>query len=131
MQDLIGRRHVHNSTTSSDNPYDPTPQQQQQQQESYMSYLEGLYKEKNTLVKGSEQLDRILEMGQQAFDDIVEQNETLRKIQAKFEESLITLGVSRGTIRSIERRARQDRWIFWFGLVVMLVSFYYIYKYFK
>ena len=41
--------------------------------------------------RGSEQLDRILEMGQQAFEDIVEQNEILRKVQTKFEESLITL----------------------------------------
>ena len=43
-------------------------------------------------------------MGQQAFEDIVEQNEILRKVQTKFEESLITLGVSQGTIRSVERR---------------------------
>ncbi|RLV92147.1 Cell surface mannoprotein MP65 [Spathaspora sp. JA1] len=94
-QELLGRRHTHNTTTSSDNPYDPTNQQQQ----SYMSYQEGLYKEKDTLSRGTEQLDHILEMGQQAFEDIVDQNEVLRKLQTKFEESLVVLGVSRGTIR--------------------------------
>lgn len=76
-------------------------------------------------------MDRILEMGQQAFEDIVEQNEILRKVQTKFEESLITLGVSQGTIRSVERRAKQDKWLFWFCVVVMLVVFYYIVKLFR
>ncbi|EGW34869.1 uncharacterized protein SPAPADRAFT_57961 [Spathaspora passalidarum NRRL Y-27907] len=126
-QELFGRRHTHNSTTSSDNPYDTTNQQQQ----SYMSYQEGLYKEKDALSRGTEQLDHILEMGQQAFEDIVDQNEVLRRLQTKFEESLVVLGVSRGTIRSIERRAKQDKWLFWFCVVVMLVSFYYIVKIFR
>ncbi|CAK9438576.1 uncharacterized protein LODBEIA_P28000 [Lodderomyces beijingensis] len=132
-QELLGRRHVthaHAAATPSDNPYDPT-QQQQQQQQSMMSQREGLYRENETLARGSEQLDRILEMGQQAFEDIVEQNETLRKIQAKFEESLMTLGVSQGTIRSVEKRAKQDKWLFWFCVVMMLVIFYYIIKWFR
>ncbi|KAF6070369.1 Snare region anchored in the vesicle membrane C-terminus family protein [Candida albicans] len=117
-QELLGRRHISTTataalgSTSSDNP-------------------EGLYHEKNSLERGSEQLDRILEMGQQAFEDIVEQNEILRKVQTKFEESLITLGVSQGTIRSVERRAKQDKWLFWFCVVVMLVVFYYIVKLFR
>jgi hypothetical protein len=29
-----------------------------------------------------------------------------------------TLGVSGDTIRMVERRARQDKWIFWAGVVV-------------
>ncbi|RCK56700.1 Protein transport protein BOS1 [Candida viswanathii] len=135
-QELLGRRHLGGggggataNGQSSDNPFDPNSQQQQEQ--ATMSYREGLYHEKNSLERGSEQLDRILEMGQQAFEDIVEQNETLRKLQTKFEESLITLGVSRGTIRSVERRAKQDKWLFWFCVFLMLVIFYYIVKFFK
>lgn len=131
-QELLGRRHLGggatSNSTSSDNPFDPNSQQQEQ---ATMSYREGLYHEKNSLERGSEQLDRILEMGQQAFEDIVEQNETLRKLQTKFEESLITLGVSQGTIRSVERRAKQDKWLFWFCVFMMLVLFYYIVKFFK
>ncbi|EEQ42905.1 hypothetical protein MG1_00236 [Candida albicans GC75] len=143
-QELLGRRHISTTataalgSTSSDNPYEsssnPSQQQQQQQlqdEQNTMSYREGLYHEKNSLERGSEQLDRILEMGQQAFEDIVEQNEILRKVQTKFEESLITLGVSQGTIRSVERRAKQDKWLFWFCVVVMLVVFYYIVKLFR
>lgn len=132
-QELLGRRHIlappHQTSTPSENPYDPT--QQQQQQEQVMLQREGLYNENQALARGSEQLDRILEMGQQAFEDIVEQNETLRKLQTKFEESLVTLGVSRGTIRSVEKRAKQDKWLFWFCVVAMLVIFYYIIKFFR
>lgn len=134
-QELLGRRHISttaSASASSDNPYDSNSTQQQlQEDQNTMSYREGLYHEKNSLERGSEQLDRILEMGQQAFEDIVEQNEILRKVQTKFEESLITLGVSQGTIRSVERRAKQDKWLFWFCVVIMLVMFYYIVKLFR
>ncbi|EMG46658.1 hypothetical protein G210_3078 [Candida maltosa Xu316] len=134
-QELLGRRHVPAAAAAasapSDNPFDPNTSQQQLHDQNTMSYREGLYHEKNSLERGSEQLDRILEMGQQAFDDIVDQNETLRRLGAKFEESLITLGVSQGTIRSVERRAKQDKWLFWFCVVMMLVIFYYIVKFFK
>lgn len=140
-QELLGRRHISttgaasasaSASASSDNPYDSNSTQQQlQEDQNTMSYREGLYHEENSLERGSEQLDRILEMGQQAFEDIVEQNEILRKVQTKFEESLITLGVSQGTIRSVERRAKQDKWLFWFCVVIMLVMFYYIVKLFR
>ncbi|KAK6202649.1 uncharacterized protein RJT21DRAFT_118720 [Scheffersomyces amazonensis] len=131
-QELLGRRHLHNPDSNggqaSENPYDPTNQQQQQQD---LSYSEGLYNERLSLARGSQQLDHILEMGQQAFEDIVEQNEILRKVQAKFEQSLVTLGVSQGTIRSIEKRAKQDKWLFWFALILTLVIFWYIFKFFR
>jgi Snare region anchored in the vesicle membrane C-terminus. len=119
----MGRR---THTTASDNPYE-----QEQIQAPLVSYQEGLYNEKMSLGRGSQQLDYILEMGQQAFDDIVTQNETLRKLQGKFEEGLITLGVSQGTIRSVEKRAKKDKWLFWGGLMVMMVVFWYIVKWFR
>ncbi|KAI5953336.1 BOS1 [Candida jiufengensis] len=130
-QELLGRRHIPTQQQPSDNPYDPNQQSHQQQEQHTMSQREGLYNENQTLARGSEQLDRILEMGQQAFEDIVEQNETLRKLQTKFEEGLVVLGVSQGTIRSVERRAKQDKWLFWFCVVMMLVIFYYIIKFFR
>ncbi|CAN3373132.1 hypothetical protein DIURU_005247 [Diutina rugosa] len=128
-QELFGRRQA------SDNPYEPTDsasafQQQQQQQQQQMSYQEGLYNERNSLSRGNQQLDHILEMGQQALEDIVGQNETLQKLQQKFEDGLVTLGVSQGTIRTIERRARQDKWLFWGCVVLMVILFYYLIKWF-
>lgn len=126
-QQLLGRRtHV-----ASDNPYDQTSTQQQLIPELQMSYQEGLYNERNSLARGSQQLDQILEMGQQAFEDIVEQNQILQQLGNKFEQSLLTLGVSQGTIRTIERRAKQDKWLFWGGVMLMLVCFWYILKFFR
>ncbi|EGV60724.1 protein transport protein bos1 [Yamadazyma tenuis] len=130
-QELLGRRHTQHV---SDNPYDQTggsePASQQQQSQS-MAYSEGLYNEKNALQRGSQQLDQILEMGQQAFEDIVEQNQILQQLGARFESSLMTLGVSQTTIRTIERRARQDKWLFWGGVIIMFVCFWYILKIFR
>lgn len=118
-QELIGRRP--NQPSTSENPYDaPLPQSQ------YLERLEVLYKEKSALARGSQQLDQILEMGQQAFDDIVEQNVTLNRLRNKFEESLSTLGVSQGTIRAIEKRARQDKWLFWGAFFFTIFCFWYI-----
>lgn len=132
-QELLGRRHhsAANGMPASDNPYDPSGRVEAEQQQQTLNYLEGLFKERLSLARGSQQLDHILEMGQNAFEDIVEQNEVLRKVQAKFEEGLVTLGVSQGTIRSVERRAKQDKWLFWFCVVVMVVIFYYIVKFFR
>lgn len=130
--ELLGRRHHSVVAAASDNPYE---QQQtstlQYQQEQQMSYHDGLLNESLSLKRGTQQLDLILEMGQAAFDDIVDQNETLRRLGAKFENSLVTLGVSRTTIKRIEKRARQDKWLFWGSFVLMLVSFYYILKWFR
>ena len=125
-QELLGRRNVGSGLGGAlENPY---AQQQQQQQ---LSYQEGLYKEKQSLSRGSQQLDHILEMGQQTFEDLVEQNDVLRKLGQKFEESLITLGVSQGTIKRIEKRAKQDKWLFWGGVILMFFCFYMIIKFFK
>ncbi|CUM62492.1 uncharacterized protein PRCAT00000042001 [Priceomyces carsonii] len=131
-QELMGRRHhssQNDNSIASDNPFDQ--QQSQEQAQQYMSYEEGLYNEKQSLSRGTQQLDHILEMGQQAFEDIVDQNETLRRLQVRFEESLVTLGVSQSTIRSIEKRAKQDRWLFWGGILLMFTCFWFILKLFR
>ncbi|GBL50353.1 hypothetical_protein [Candidozyma auris] len=134
-QELMGRRHV---AGASENPYEAESPRSgytqsyhhQQQQQASMSYSEGLYKEKQSLSRGSQQLDQILEMGQNAFEDLVEQNETLRKLGSKFSESLVTLGVSQGTIRTIERRAKQNKWLFWGGVIILFVLFFFIIRWF-
>lgn len=119
--ELMGRRHV---SENSENPF------LAQLGRAQMSYSEGLHKESQLLGRGHQQLDQILEMGQSAFDDLVGQNETLRRVGAKFEESLVTLGVSRGTILAVERRAKQDKWLFWASVLVLFALFYLIVRYF-
>lgn len=130
-QELMGRRTAHHQ---SENPYDQSESSGNTngvQEQQRLSYLEGLYKEKTSLQRSAQQLDQILEMGQLAFDDIVDQNETLQRLGAKFELSLVTLGVSQGTIRTIERRAKQDKWIFWGGFLFMIFCFWWIIRVFR
>lgn len=122
-QELMGRRHV-----SSDNPYDAN--QAANLGPAQMSYSEGLYKEKQSLSRGSQQLDQILEMGQSAFEDLVEQNETLRMLGSKFEQSLVTLGVSQGTIRKVEKRAKQDKWLFWGLVIIFFIICFFLIRWF-
>lgn len=125
-QELMGRRHA----TTSDNPYDENQAANQAPLQQLLSYLEGLYKEKQSLSRGSQQLDQILEMGQSAFEDLVEQNQTLQRLGQTFEQSLLTLGVSQGTIRRVERRAKQDKWLFWGGVILLFVLCFFIIRWF-
>lgn len=124
-QELIGRRNV-----NSENPYEQDTGSYAEQRQ-HTSYLEGLYKEKTSIQRGSQQIDQILEMGQNALDNLVDQNDTLRRIGSTFEQSLVTLGVSRGTIKRVERRAREDRWIFIGLVIIFFVICYYIIVWFR
>lgn len=126
-QELLGRRNAAQSHKS-ENPYESNQGIGQQQS---LSALESLYNERGSLGRSTQQLDQILEMGQQALEDIVDQNQTLRKLHATFNQSLMTLGVSQGTIRKIEHRARQDKWIFWIAFLLTMVCFWYILKVFR
>lgn len=128
--ELLGRRTHAGQETASDNPYSQQGINGGQQQRQ-LSQQEGLFNERMSLARGTQQLDQILEMGQQTFEDLVEQNDILRKLGAKFEELLITLGVSQGTIKRIEKRAKQDKWLFWGGVILMFVIFWYILRVFR
>lgn len=87
-----------------------------------------MHKEHSTLARGNQQLDEILEMGREAYEELVASNEYLRKFQEKITGSLLTLGVSQETIRSVEKRAFKDKWIFYGGAFFMFVLFYYLLK---
>lgn len=91
----------------------------------------GLQKEQSIFQRGNAQLELILEMGHQSLDDLVEQNQILLKMQDRMASSLRTLGVSEETIQKINRRAFKDKLIFWFALVLLLVGFYLVLKWFR
>lgn len=127
--ELLNRRpHGHGTNgQSSANPFDT---ETSSSSGSGLTYNQGLHKERDTLSRGNQQLDEILEMGREAYEELVASNQMLRRFQEKITGSLITLGVSQETIRSVERRAFQDKWIFYGGAFVMFVLFYYILKWF-
>lgn len=119
--ELLNRR-----PQASDNPYE----NQQSAQAQPMAYREGLQREHNTLERGNIQLDQILAMGQESFEELVASNQIIQQIGQKLTGTLGTLGMSQGTIRLIERRAKEDKYVFWGCMIVFFVCCYYIYKWF-
>ncbi|KAI0892016.1 V-snare-domain-containing protein [Annulohypoxylon nitens] len=66
-------------------------------------------------------LDEYIARGQAVLGDLGTQREMLKNTQKRLYSVANTLGVSGDTIRMIERRAKQDKWIFWGGVVVFFV----------
>lgn len=129
------------STAISDNPYDESNmtsrqshavsqgEQTQINASSGMSMADGLYKEQTSLERSNQQLDDILDMGRQAFDDLVQQNEIVGKMRDRMSSSLETMGVSRATIRKIDKKAFEDKWIFYIGAALTFLIMYLIWHY--
>ncbi|KAF1850483.1 v-SNARE protein-like protein Bos1 [Cucurbitaria berberidis CBS 394.84] len=71
--------------------------------------------------KTSEQLDEFLDRGRAVLGDLGQQREMLKGTQRRLYSVANTLGISGDTIRMVERRAKQDKWIFWAGVVVFFL----------
>lgn len=105
---------------ASENPYD----------QPSAAMAQGLHKERETLNRGNAQLDEILAMGRETFEELVHSNRAIEMIGQKLTGTLSTLGVSQDTIRVIQRRAKEDRLVFGVCVVVFFVCCYYVYKWF-
>lgn len=75
-------------------------------------------REQSFFAQSNAQLDEYLERGRAVIGDLGSQREMIKGTQRKLYDVAGTLGVSGDTIRMVERRARQDKWIFWAGVVV-------------
>ena len=64
------------------------------------------------------QIDEFLDRGRAVLADLGQQREMLKGTQRRMYNVANTLGISGDTIRKVERRARQDKWIFWVGVLV-------------
>lgn len=67
------------------------------------------------------QLDEYLERGRAVLGDLGQQREMLKGTQKKLYTVANTLGISGDTIRMVERRAKQDKWVFWAGVVIFFL----------
>ncbi|KAH7128759.1 v-SNARE protein-like protein Bos1 [Dendryphion nanum] len=92
--------------SSGDNPYD---------RESHA------FRENNFINQTSAALDDYLDRGRAVLGDLGQQREMLKGTQRRLYSVANTLGVSGDTIRMVERRAKQDKWIFWAGVVVFFL----------
>ncbi|KAL2352486.1 transporter bos1 [Cryomyces antarcticus] len=88
-------------------------------------------REKTFMSSTNAQLDEFLERGRAVLGDLGDQREMLKGTQRKLYSVANTLGISGDTIRMIERRAKQDKWIFWVGVVVFFVFCYLVLRYLR
>lgn len=75
-------------------------------------------REQSFFAQTNSQLDEFLDRGRAVLGDLGQQREMLKGTQKRLYSVANTLGISGDTIRMVERRARQDKWIFWVGVVV-------------
>lgn len=77
--------------------------------------------EQNFFSTANAQIDEFLDRGRAVLGDLGHQREILKGTQRKLYSVANTLGVSGDTIRMVERRAKQDKWIFWGGVIVFFL----------
>ncbi|KAB8234108.1 dihydrolipoamide acetyltransferase component of pyruvate dehydrogenase [Aspergillus alliaceus] len=78
-------------------------------------------REQSFLASTSTQLDDFLDRGRAVLADLGQQREVLKGTQRRLYSVANTLGVSGETIRKVERRAKQDKWIFWGGVLTFFL----------
>lgn len=78
-------------------------------------------REQSFLTSTSTQLDDFLDRGRAVLADLGQQREVLKGTQRRLYSVANTLGVSGETIRKVERRAKQDKWIFWGGVLTFFL----------
>ena len=78
-------------------------------------------REQSFFAQSNAQLDEYLERGRAVLGDLGAQREMLKGTQRRLYDVAGTLGISGDTIRMVERRARQDKWIFWGGVMVFFL----------
>ncbi|KAH8809163.1 hypothetical protein F5884DRAFT_734048 [Xylogone sp. PMI_703] len=88
-------------------------------------------REQNFFANTHSALDEYLARGREVLGDLGQQREMLKGTQRKLYNVANTLGVSAGTIQMIERRAKQDKWIFWVGVIVFFVFCYLVLKWLR
>lgn len=141
--ELLGRRPHHTATP--ENPYAPANQAQQAaasspwapahsrtesgsgglgfgtQSSSTYTREEHALREQNFFATANSTLDEYLDRGRAVLGDLGQQREILKGTQKRLYSVANTLGVSGDTIRMVERRAKQDKWIFWAGVLVFVL----------
>ena len=78
-------------------------------------------REQNFFAGTNSALDEYIARGQAVLGDLGNQRDMLKNTQKRLYSVGNTLGISGDTIRMIERRAREDKWIFGAGVVVFFV----------
>jgi hypothetical protein len=79
------------------------------------------FREQSFFSQTNTQLDEFMDRGRAVLADLGQQRDILKNTQRRLYSVGNTLGISGDTIRMVERRAKQDKWIFWGGVVVFVL----------
>ncbi|KAI9763524.1 MAG: protein transport protein bos1 [Candelina submexicana] len=140
--ELLGRRPHHASTP--ENPYSNSSQAAAQSSPfrpanasafgasptDYNRETHAL-REQTFMSSTNTQLDEFLDRGRAVLGDLGQQREMLKGTQRKLYSVANTLGISGDTIRMVERRAKQDKWIFWAGVIIFFVFCYLVVRWLR
>lgn len=88
-------------------------------------------RENNFFSSSNQTLDEYLERGRAVLSDLGDQREMLKGTQRKLYDIGATLGISGDTIRMVNRRATQDKWIFWGGVVIFVLFVYFVLRWLR
>jgi len=75
-------------------------------------------------------LDDFIAQGRAVLDNLTDQRDIMKGAHRRILDAANTLSLSRDVIGWIERRSKQDMYIFFGGALLTLVAFYYIWKWF-
>lgn len=77
------------------------------------------------------QLDDFIGQAQNLLENLTDQHSILKKTQKKILDTANHLGLSQNTIRYIERRSAQDKWIFYGGMIITVLIIWAIIHFFR
>ncbi|KAK6910052.1 hypothetical protein I203_104081 [Kwoniella mangroviensis CBS 8507] len=86
-------------------------------------------REHSFLQESENHIDQYIAQGRAVLENLVEQRGILKGTKRKLLDAANTLGLSRETIGWVERRTKQDAWIFGAGATFTLFSFWVIWHY--
>lgn len=130
--ELLGRRpynltpenpYANTSNTTTNSEFQPRSQPQ-----SHLTAGSGdelreahAFREQSFFANTNSALDDYIARGQAVLGDLGDQREMLKNTQKKLYSVGTTLGISGDTIRMVEKRAREDKWIFFGGVIVFFL----------
>ncbi|KFZ24177.1 hypothetical protein V502_01340 [Pseudogymnoascus sp. VKM F-4520 (FW-2644)] len=147
--ELLGRRPHHGGSSTPDNPYANAQINKNAQAhnpwapgsvggQQSMSMGSGettreahAMREQNFFGNTHSALDEYLARGQAVLGDLGQQREMLKGTQKRLYSVANTLGISGDTIRMVERRAKQDKWIFAAGVLIFFTFCFLVLKYLR
>ncbi|WOO80838.1 Protein transport protein bos1 [Vanrija pseudolonga] len=86
-------------------------------------------REHSFIQESENNIDQYIAQGRAVLENLIEQRGILKGTRRRLLDAANTLGLSRETIAWVEKRAKQDAWIFFAGATFTIFSFWLIWHY--